>query len=168
MTKRARVVLSLPLALAACTAPEPYSGEVPTGPPHAERGFGEPAKVTTTAIGSGVPVEWEVTVSKPVLVDATYSCFPVTLTPTFIGDYPVDVTVTVPTITPVADDQNANFVQDASVCGNADTLSGYLGDLKVGREVHTFVASWTGDGVPATGVRVDTDHQRVSWGETRG
>lgn len=161
MLKRATAV-TLPLALAACaSAPGPYSGEVPTATPYAEREFGEAAKVVTTDTARGVPVEWEVRVSKSSPV-----CFLVTLTPTFIGEYPQDYTVALPRLEPVAGDEKANFLTDASACGEPDTpLSGYVGDLEVGKAMQVYAGTWTGDGIPATGLLLTTPGQKVRWEE---
>ena len=166
MLKRATAV-TLPLALAACSAAGPYEGDVPQAPSSATREFGESAELVTTDVARGVPVKWEVTVSEPLLAsgaDTSITCYPVTLTPTFIGDYPTDFTVTVPWIAPVAGDIYANYVPDTSVCGQVETpVNGYSGDLKVGKAMHAVVASWSGDGIPATGVIVTSAGQKVRW-----
>ena len=172
MLKRAPAVLAVACILTACTSPpSPYSGDVP-GAPDSTQDFGASAEVVTLDTAHGVPVSWEVTVFKPVLVDATpdypeVHCYPVTLTPTFIGDYPVDVTVQMPEFTMRNGEQKANFFQpgeDAKVCDlKDDEPSGYTGDLKVGKTYNTAFASWFGlYGEPATEVE-GSGTNTVTW-----
>lgn len=135
--------------------------------------FGQGAEVVTVDTAHGVPVSWEVTVFKPVLVDATpdypeVHCYPVMLTPTFIGDYPVDVTVQMPEFTMKNGEQEANFFlsgEDTEVCDlKDDEPSGYTGELEVGATYNTVIASWAGlYGLPATEVEV-TGMNTVTWG----
>lgn len=172
MLKRAPAVLAVACILTACTSPPgPYTGEVPEAADSTQE-FGDSAEVVTVDIAQGVPVAWEVTVFQPVLVDATPAypevhCYPVTLTPTFIGDYPVDVTVALPEFTMRNGEEKANFFlprEDTEVCDlKDDEPSGYTGDLEVGKTYNTVFASWSGlYGKPATEVEV-AGTNTVTW-----
>lgn len=156
--------------LTACSAPAPYAGDVPKVRSEVARSFGRSAEVVTQDVGFGVPVGWEVSVAKPVLLDATVnfpqtSCFLITMEPTFIGEFPVDVTVAMPQFTPVDGELNANYLADPSVCGELEhPAHGYTGELEVGQQYTQWVASWDGlYGIPATGVKLETPEQTVLW-----
>ncbi len=179
---RRRSALSCTLALTACTftalttacsAPEPYSGEVPPVAATSTVQFGQSAELVTRDIGHGVPVSWQATVFAPERIDATPDypevlCHTVTLSPTFIGDYPVDVTVPVPEFTAVNGELNANFIKQdeaPALCGVAEEApDGYTGDLEVGHEYRIVVASWDGlYGLPATEITGTAGEQTVTW-----
>lgn len=166
----AAAAIAATFALVACAPPAPYSGEVPKVRSEQSRSFGTTAEVLTRDVGHGVPVLWEVTVDKPKHIPATKSfpetlCNRVRMTPTFIGDYPVDVTVPLPSFTPVAGEENANYLTDSSVCGSdVNEPTGYTGDLREGREYSFYVAGWDGlYGIAGTGVKLSTPDQTVTW-----
>lgn len=174
MLKRATAVL-LPLALCACAPAGTFDGEMPdftATRSGATLKFGQTAKVVTVDVGHKVPVQWEVTVEEPSLIDAPrsarqtsqFACFPATFTPVAIGQFPVDVTVALPSLKPIDADKNAN-VADPAYCGET-TLTGYTGDLEVGAEYEAWVASWVGTanpGIEGTGVQLETTDAVVQW-----
>ena len=158
------------LTLTSCTPPPPYAESIgETGAETQTRSFDKSAEVVTRDVRYGVPVVWNVDVAKPKLKAATPTfpevlCFAVTMTPQEIGDYPVDVTVAVPEFSAVAGDLEANSLDDASICGPQTPPHGYTGELEVGTPVEFYVASWDGlYGIPATGVRLRTATQTVTW-----
>ena len=168
--RHAAAAAAATFALVACAPPAPYSGEIPKVRSELTRSYGKPAEVLTRDVGHGVPVLWEVSVDKPKLVPATPTfpkalCNRVRMTPTFIGDYPVDVTVPLPRFTPVSGDENANYLNDTSLCGeDVNPPTGYTGEMREGREYSFYVASWDGlYGIAGTGVKLSTRDQTVTW-----
>lgn len=166
----AAAAIAATFALVACAPPAPYSGEVPKVRSDVSREYGKSAEVLTRDVGHGVPVLWEVTVDKPTHIPATKTfpevlCNRVRMTPTFIGDYPVDVTVPLPSFTPVAGEENANYLDDPSLCGtDVNAPTGFTGDLREGREYSFYVAGWDGlYGIAGTGVKLSTPDQTVTW-----
>lgn len=159
------------LALAGCAPAPDYDGDVPTVRANPTRSFGKEADVLTRDVAHGVPVLWRVRVDAPETVAATPDypevlCYPVTMVPTEIGNHPVDVTVAMPEFTMVDGEDNANFLEyPAEVCGETDNPPhGYTGDLEVGREYTTYVATWDGlYGIAGTGVVLTTPEQTVTW-----
>ena len=163
------------LTLTSCTPPPPYSDQI--GQVSASSAatasqtlvFGQSAQVLTRDVRYGVPVVWNVGVDKPKRKAATPTfpevlCFAVTMTPVAIGRHPVDVTVALPEFTAVAGDLDANYLDDASLCGPQTPPHGYTGELQVGTPFEFYVASWDGlYGIPATGVRLRTQTQTVTW-----
>ena len=156
-------------ALAACAPAADYDGEVPTVPAAQTLAFGKTAEVVTQDVRFGVPVVWEVGVAKPKLLEATPTfpealCYEVTMVPTMVGQHPVDVTVAMPRFTPVAGQQNANYLEDPTICGESNPPHGYTGELEAGQEYTQWVASWDGlYGIAATGVKLTTGSQTVDW-----
>lgn len=168
--RTAAAAVTATLTLVSCAPPAPYSGEVPTVPSELTRSYGASAKVLTRDVGHGVPVLWEVTVDKPKHIPATPTfpetiCNRVRMTPTFIGEYPVDVTVPLPQFNPVNGELNANYLDDASLCGeDVYPPTGYTGDMRLGYEYAFYVASWDGlYGIAGTGVELATRDQTVIW-----
>lgn len=168
--RRAAAAAAAAFALVACAPPAPYSGEVPKVRSELTRSYGKSARVLTRDIGHGVPVLWEVAVDKPKRIPATPTfpealCSRVRMTPTFIGAYPVDVTVPLPEFTPVNGEENANYLNDASLCGDdVNPPTGYTGEMREGREYAFYVASWDGlHGIVGTGVKLSTPDQTVTW-----
>ena len=160
------------LTLTSCTPPPPYTDDpagATTAPAKLTRAFGETAEVVTRDVRYGVPVVWDVGVAKPKRISATPTfpeaiCFAVTMVPTEVGTHPVDVTVMMPQFTAIAGEENANYLEDASLCGKHDPPHGYTGDLEVGHPYTFYVASWDGlYGIPATGVRLSAETQTVTW-----
>lgn len=194
MRKRATAVL-LPVALwlAACAPTSGFAGEMPEfneTKDGATLRFGQVAKVVTEDVEHHVPVQWEVKVKKPKLIDAPRSaaqtkqfiCFPVELTPVAVGAFSTDVTVALPELKPIDGSRYANLA-DPAYCAEAAKpseaadeapdggselvpLSGYTGDLVAGEPQRTYVASWVGTanpGIEGTGVELSTPHTSFSW-----
>ncbi|OFT69751.1 hypothetical protein HMPREF3145_06915 [Corynebacterium sp. HMSC05C01] len=172
MIKRATAVL-LPLVLAACGTPSEFAGNMPAFEPTRDGttlSFGDTARVVTEDVSFHVPVQWDVTVGAPKTRRAPRSaeqanmlvCFPVTFTPVAVGEFPVDVTVTLPKLTLVDDTLTANTA-NPEYCGES-TITGYTPDL-TGTQ-HGYVASWSGTadrGVVGTGVEVSTRDATVTF-----
>lgn len=163
MLRAARTLpLALVIGLAACAVPELYDGDAPR-PATLTRSYGSSAEITTRDVRFGVPVTWEVRVDAPAR-EGEALCFPVTLTVVEVGEFARDVTVALPTFTPVAGELEGNYMED-SACSRYDaTVTGHTPDLSPGREFATAVASWTGDGLPPDGLRVSTPEQTVVFG----
>lgn len=174
MIKRATAVL-LPLALVACAAPSAFDGEMPdftASRDGATFRFGQTAKVVTEDVRYHVPVQWEITVDSPDSERAPRSakeakdivCFPVTFTPVAVGDFPVDVTVALPKLSPIDGDLAANEA-DPAYCGESD-ISGYTPDLKAGEHYTGYAASWSGTadrGIVGSGVELSTPETTLTW-----
>lgn len=100
--------------------------------------LGSPATVVTTDARYGVPVQWEVTVMEPLLIDATRTypevhCYPIHVTPQQVGDFSVDVTAAVPEFLPVVDaagEIEANIIPDAPQCFAAAASGAFDGELE--------------------------------------
>lgn len=180
MQKRATAVLvPVALLLAACAPTGEFSGEMPdftATKDGATLRFGQSAKVVTRDVTHHVPVQWEVKVDKPARIDAPRSasqtaefiCFPVELTPVAVGQFPADVTVALPELSPLDGSSNANAA-DPAYCaedGESVSISGYSADLASGEAQRTYVASWVGTakpGIAGTGVKLSTPDATVSW-----
>lgn len=174
MIKRATAVL-LPLVLAACGTPSEFAGDMPAFEPTRDGttlSFGDTARVVTEDVSFHVPVQWDVTVGAPKTRRAPRSaeqanmlvCFPVTFTPVAVGEFPVDVTVTLPKLTLVDDTLTANTATP-DYCGES-TITGYTPDLRTGKPYTGYVASWSGTadrGVVGTGVEVSTRDATVTF-----
>lgn len=197
MRKRATAVL-LPVALwlAACAPASDFTGEMPEfseTKDGATLRFGQVAKVVTEDVAHHVPVQWEVKVEKPKLIDAPRSaaqtkqfiCFPVELTPVAVGVFSTDVTVALPELKPIDGSRYANLADPAYCAEAAEAadaaesadeapargselapLSGYTGDLVAGEPQRTYAASWVGTanpGIEGTGVELSTQDTSFSW-----
>ena len=171
---RATAVL-LPLALVACAAPAPFDGDMPPFTPSRDGAtfrFGQTASIVTKDVRFHVPVQWEITVDKPTTSRAPRSaaetasivCFPVTYTPVAIGEFPRDVTVAMPELSPIDGSLAANQA-DPDYCGES-TVTGYTGDLREGDTYTGFVASWAGSadpGIIGRGVELKSRDATLTW-----
>ncbi|AWB84626.1 hypothetical protein [Corynebacterium liangguodongii] len=95
---------------------------------------------------------------------AGFSCFVATFTPVAFGTDGADISVALPSVTPVDDaGLRANFVErdDNLYCGleSNDPLPAYTGDITLGRSYERAVVTWAGKrdrGIVGTGVELAT------------
>ncbi len=134
--------------------------------------FGQTGKIVTEDVRYHVPVQWEVTVDEPTTTRAPRSaeqarsivCFPVSFTPAAIGEFPMDVTVALPELSPIDGTLAAN-VADPNYCGDWD-ITGYTGELEENHTYTGFVASWAGSadpGIVGRGVELKGRDTTLTW-----